>query len=584
MGEKPLYIAKSDESDAEISEIQHRLKNMLWTISGDYSLETEVDTALFCHSKNMALYDAVRKGGFQKFFKPELLEQYLEHIFLMGAEPSVVLPIAWLCIDSAVFSKVVKERPGVAELRMLALSDTIKKDTQRLTHTDWGALEECYLCFCLFGMVKDAGKQRYVERICRLQGTDSTAEVIRCLDEVYGQAYEKGFADKFKGFGLFYGASGEGEKSDFGELGEDGACEDDRIANLLTDSVEEDTAKKTDGQAAVVLADETIAQAKNYIELNYGKSYLTKQEQKRLTVKLCVENHKDKKLHFTEGLLWKGVADTFQAQYAKRVWDENREALKANEAVVRQNVCKLADTLRHALLTRDDKEIFSSECGRICIPRLWNVGRTNNRKLFEKEFIQERMDFVVEVLIDSSGSQQVRQSQVALQGYTISAALTEACLPHRVTGFCTFGDYTVLKRYRDYEDLPEADLKLLEFCGSANNRDGLAVRAAAHSLLSRKEERKILIILSDGVPNDIITGKSKSKDFIPYCREYAVKDTAKEVYRLRNKGISVMGIFVGDEEALGVEKQIFGNDFAYIRDVANFSNVVGRYLREKIIG
>ena len=585
-------------AEDEIVGKELRLKNMLWTISGDYSLEKKPDASSFRYSEYIALYDAIRIGSFEKYFSSNLLRQYLYHVLLMGAEPTVLMPLARLCIDSAVWKKEVLERPGVEEIRRKAFLDTLSKERGRLTHTDWGMLEESYLRYCLFGTAEDVKRRSYVEKICTLEDEESTAGVIGVLDAVYCQAYEKGFADKFKGFGLHYEAAGGGKEADPDKDGGDEEVSDDtddRIANLLADSAEEDEERKQKADGSpVILADETMAQSKSYIERNYGSSYMTKQEQKHLIRKLCTGAHRERSLHFTEGLIEEEEADsgngsakegeTSQLQYARKVLAENEEVLNHNKIVVRQNIISLADTLLRALSTRDDKEIFSSECGRLCIPKLWNVGRTSNRRLFEREFVQEQTDFVVDVLIDSSGSQQTRQSRVAVSGYTISSALTLAGLPHRVMGFCTFGEYTVFRRFRDYDDAAERDLKILEFYGSANNRDGLAVRAASCDLLRRKEENKILIILSDGVPNDIITGKSKSKDFIPYCKEYAVKDTAKEVFLLRNKGIDVMGIFVGEEEALFAEKQIFGNDFAYIRDISGFSNIVGRYLRERIMG
>ena len=58
----------------------------------------------------------------------------------------------------------------------------------------------------------------------------------------------------------------------------------------------------------------------------------------------------------------------------------------------------------------------------------------------------------MEVLIDASGSQQGRQALVALQGYIISEALSIVKIPQRVMGFCTFGDFTIMQRFRDYED------------------------------------------------------------------------------------------------------------------------------------
>ena len=257
--------------------------------------------------------------------------------------------------------------------------------------------------------------------------------------------------------------------------------------------------------------------------------------------------------------------------------------------MTRQNIQQLAETLKRALLTRTEKEICSSEYGKICVTKLWNVGRTENRRLFEWEIIRENTDFVVEILMDASGSQQNRQSLVALQGYIISEALSQVGIAHRVMSFCTVGAYTVLNRFRDYEDDREKNGRIFEFYGSANNRDGLAIRAAADSLEKREEENKILIVLSDGKPNDVMAGsqnpvygEKKEKKKIPYCLEYGVKDTAGEIRKLRNRKIAVLGVFAGEEEDLQAEKKIFGKDFAYIHDITDFANVVGRYLKKQI--
>ena len=46
-----------------------------------------------------------------------------------------------------------------------------------------------------------------------------------------------------------------------------------------------------------------------------------------------------------------------------------------------------------------------------------------------------------------------------------------------------------------------------------------------------------------------------------------------------SQGVYVLGVFAGREKDLAAEKKIFGRDFAYIRDIQNFSRVTGRYLR-----
>ena len=189
----------------------------------------------------------------------------------------------------------------------------------------------------------------------------------------------------------------------------------------------------------------------------------------------------------------------------------------------------------------------------------------------------------MEVLIDASGSQRDRTSRVALQGYILSEALSQAGIPHSVFGFCSFWDYTVMRRFRDFDEGREANSRIFEFYASANNRDGLAVRTAGNALLNRPEDQKILIVLSDGRPNDIIVNRPGSKNPTPYFGDYAIKDTATEIRKLRNQGIAVLGVFAGAEKDLLAEQKIFGKDFAYIKDIRNFSRVTGAYLKKQVL-
>lgn len=69
---------------------------------------------------------------------------------------------------------------------------------------------------------------------------------------------------------------------------------------------------------------------------------------------------------------------------------------------------------------------------------------------------------------------------------------------------------------------------------------------------------------------------------IPYVGELAVRDTALEVRKARNLGISVLGIFIGDEEDLAIERKIFGKEFVYTQKIENFAHIVGTYLRKQM--
>ena len=202
--------------------------------------------------------------------------------------------------------------------------------------------------------------------------------------------------------------------------------------------------------------------------------------------------------------------------------------------------------------------------------------------LFRLEQRRNSLDFVVDILVDASGSQRPRQENVTLQTYILAETLSRLHIPFRVMSFCTFWDYTILHRMRDYDDPREKNSNIFEYITSSNNRDGLAVKAAGIDLLKRQEDRKLLILLSDGKPYDVLVNRPNARNPKPYRDDYALHDTATEVRRLRQQGVSVLGVFVGEETELMAEQKIFGKDFAYARDIRNFSHMVGSYLRRKI--
>ena len=565
--------------------MENRLQNLLWTVSEDYNCDVKINPADLQKSPEIAFYNMVLQGAFQKYFDAEFFETYIKKKIQYGAEPSVLSLISKLCIDSAVSEKICTERRGIENIRRKAFRETLKKDAFRFSHTDWDYLEYCYLEFQLYQKAVNPKLQSLLLKIAALSHTDSIKDVCKCIDEVYHTAYEKGFAEYFKGISRdTSGLKSATEDSDETEE-QDNLISDEDTVNIFSGHVDaQDNGKQDKSNVRLLALDKQSSEhLEKYIELNYGKSILPPNEKSRLQKQMCTGIHEDCKLHITKGVLHNQAVINAKTDYVKRIKEENLHVYKKNFLLTRQNILSLSNLLKRALLTRTERELCTSEYGTICPEKLWNLGRTDNSMLFKRELLQDNSDFVVEVLIDASGSQQRRQSLVALQGFIISRALSLAQIPHRVTGFCTFGSYTILNEYRDYLDNSDADENIFEFYGSANNRDGLAIRAVADSLDKQPQENKILIVLSDGNPNDIIAANSRQKtEKQPYCLDFAVKDTATEIRRLRNRKISVLGVFAGEEEDLQAEKKIFGKDFAYIHDISNFANIVGHYLKKQI--
>ncbi|HIZ45012.1 MAG TPA: nitric oxide reductase activation protein [Firmicutes bacterium] len=576
------------------AEVQNRVRNLMWTVSGDYSLDIRLDVESFEKSRYISLYDAVKQGAFARYFDKDALALYVVKKTFLGADERNLMLFAQTCVDAAVYRRAVQERPGVADIRRRAFSDTIEFDYRRLTESLAGMLKFTMMKKTLDPAYRTTRKlEEAAASVQALEEASDTMDIIRTVDGLYNRLLDQTFEQKSGTLEEVLSVTLE-ELAEYGwrDFLKDTASEESfddymrRLSQSMTRTAEEEQEEKEDEgdrpAHVVKVTEEDLKKVYSYVELNFGKSYLNPLESRRLNYRLCRGPHADCSLYFTEGILKNPVRNNYQYQYALRQTEQNRRVYSQNHNLARKNISILTDILRQALVRRSETEYTRDDHGQIVPNLLWKVGRTNDRRLFSRILGRHSSDFVVDVLIDASGSQRVRQSKVALQGYIISRALSNVFLPHRVMSFCTFWDYTVLHRFRDYDDDRSSDKNIMEYTTSSNNRDGLAIRAAAEGLLGRQEENKILIVLSDGRPNDIIVNRPNSKNPHSYGGDYAVQDTAGEVRKVRGMGISVLGVFAGKEADLAAEKKIFGKDFAYIRDIANFSNVVGEYLKRQL--
>ena len=574
-------------------EAENRVRNLMWTVSGDYSLDTKLDMDSFERSRYISLYDAVKQGAFAKYFDKNALALYVVKKQFLGAEAGPLMTLAQTAVDLAVHKRAGAERSGVADLRLRAFHDVIELgDFRSLSESMAGRVKYTVMRQALEPGYQTTKKlMEAAEELHGLEHAETTMDIIRAVDHLYNQLFDQAFEKRQGDLEEVLSVSLE-ELAEYGwkdflkDLAVEESFEDymRRVSQKMLQTGEEEEAKENTPPVTrvVKVSEEDLKKVYSYVELNFGRSYLTPLEQARADQKLCRGAHVDCSLYYTEGILRNPVKNNYQYQYAKRQAEENRRFLRQHANLAKKHILGLSQILKRALQKRSEPEYRRDDHGQVVPALLWKVGRCEDRRLFSRRFQRASSEFVVDVLMDASGSQQVRQPRIAFQGYLISCALSEAGLPHRVMSFCTFWDYTVIHRFRDYEDDKSADDNILEYTTSSNNRDGLAIRAAADGLLSRQEENRILIVLSDGRPNDMVINRPGSKNPKPYGGEYAVRDTASEVRRARNLGISVLGVFAGREEDLDAEKKIFGRDFAYIREIENFSNVVGTYLKRQM--
>ena len=440
---------------------------------------------------------------------------------------------------------------------------------------------------------KHKGIYHYIDLISSAAETADTMSLIRIIDTVYNEVADPDFSKKATLEQVLAVTMEDLTEFDWHDYLSEEMYEDalesymeqltSNVAGMenvdVTREMEEERQSK---QKITVLPPEALEKAHTYVELNFGKTYLSELEEKRINQLMCRDIHSDCSLYFTEGILKSPVKRNYQYEYAKRLKNKNIWLYHDKHRIVKRNISLLTEMLKKSLVIKSENQEILSDRGMIVPSRLWRLGRSSDAQVFKRELKGDSSDFVVDVLIDASGSQMSRQGEVALQAYIISEALSNAELPHRVMSYCTFWDYTILHRFREYDDPRSANENIFNYVTSSNNRDGLAIRAAGYGLLNREEEKKILIILSDGRPYDVIVNRPNAKNPAPYHGKYAITDTAAQIRKLRSQGVSVLGVFAGEEKDLATEKKIFGKDFAYIRNITGFSKIVGRYLTKQL--
>ena len=426
-------------------EIENRIRNLYWTVSGNYGENIKLDTVSFSRSPWVSLYDAVKQGAFSRYFDRNAFGLYLVKKLYYGADEQALTNVAQLAVDSAVYKKISAERKGVAEIRKKAFSDLLDYDFTRLASYYLGQIKICMMQQAVRGQTghEQARMQQALDMLAGLRDTEDTMEIIRVTDAMYNWLvdpyFEKNHGDLEKVLAVTMEDLQEFNWKDY--LEEEAAEEDlTQVLNQVnqavaqTGEVPSEEEKKETRMKRVLVDAEAAEKMYSYIELNYGRSYLSAGEQKRLNRSLCRGAHADCSLYFTDGILSNMVKRNYQSEYARRSKSENLRVYGHYTRVAKRNIEVLADTLRRALVARSERETVKSEYGSIVPSRLWKLGRSHDKKLFERVLKKDSSEFVVHVLIDASGSQRSRQSLVALQGYIISEALSSVQIPHRVMG------------------------------------------------------------------------------------------------------------------------------------------------------
>ena len=246
---------------------------------------------------------------------------------------------------------------------------------------------------------------------------------------------------------------------------------------------------------------------------------------------------------------------------------EYRERLDRRIAGQGVNIARLARELRALLAvpTRDGWDGDQEE-GRIDGRRLAQlVASPTERRLFRTERLEPVADCMVSFLIDCSGSMKEHSESVAMLVDVLARALEQAGVTSEILGFTT-GAWNGGRAQRDWirAGKPAHPGRLNERCHLVfkaaetpwrrarpaiaallkddlfrEGFDGEAVDWACARLLARTEERKLLLVISDGSPMDSATHLANDAHYLDHHLRDVV-DRCKQA-----GGVEIVGVGVG---------------------------------------
>lgn len=203
-----------------------------------------------------------------------------------------------------------------------------------------------------------------------------------------------------------------------------------------------------------------------------------------------------------------------------------------------------------------------------------NIVRNDGKIFYKMKLPNGQADIAVCLLIDESGSMSC--SDRITKARAAALIIHDFCkgleIPLAVYGHTEDADVE-LYSYAEYDSLDGNDAyRIMDMSSRSGNRDGAALRYAAERLMTRTEDIKLLILISDGQPAaDGYYGTAAEADLRGIKQEYS------------RKGIHLFSAAIGDDKPN--IKRIYGDGFLDISDLnrlpVNLGNLIIRYIKQK---
>lgn len=598
-----------------------RARNFIWAAAENYEFDPLF--LAFAPDGTADMYLNLVIGLTYKWYDHEKIDDFFNQ--LGGKDQELYEGLLWIGLENALYQKERRTRSAMEDLRREYALNNLNRYRD---HREYARIEQIRNAHCREILGQLSGVKAEEEEI--LHAFSYTEEMT--TDDILEQTREnlwKYFSYRpakiVKKEGVYFLQKVAGAFHSVGKVS----------ATYVRANNYEDKGAGGDGKAGVMdrskhyLVQFSLKndpeEARKYVEACFGKSMYPQTEQERIERKICVDKHKNCHVLFTKGnppeifrkkklgnyeklsvvnalkkeesaeknsIELEGYSNMtgkrekreileFQKEAAYQ-YEKNKQYYEKNHAIHQNSIRKLTEKLRICLETQDETFPEMATNGKIKPREVWKAVYLDNPRVFERKEEVEIPGFSVDILIDASSSRKQMQEQIAAQAYVLAKSLDACGIPAQIYSYCSIRGFTVMRIFKDYKE-EQAGNEVFRYVAAGNNRDGLALRAAGHLMEASKKSRRILLVLTDASPmDDQNIGEGAFYANKEYTDQPAVEDTAREVQKLKQKGIQVIGIFMGSVKAGETAREIFGRELVRIQNINDFAGAVGRVLGEVI--
>ena len=564
----------------EVNDLQRRrAENIIWNAARSHDFTP--DFKAYDAEARADLYWNTIIGAVRRHYDYPKIEELFRG-FQTEEDSDVYEGLLWLGLENAVFEKEREERPVLESLRRDYAEHYL---AQLFTTHDLPFYDTMALAHYRRALGLENKLDPYTENLLdelefsRDMSTEEIVERARDLFERWFQIrLKEKEAERKKRripFGLRKGKTVKGRYRKFG-LGFA-----DHPSNIYGGQ-----RVGPQGNEEQRLTSMSAQELRAFMEAKYGKSAFNSRETAELERSVCTGNHAACHVLITRGekgsaKIQNGFEALKREREAKQI-EANRLFYTKHLAQRRTSIERLSGKIQNSVLLHLQPSPVRANSGALEGGRAWRALHLNDERVFIREEQNDVGDLSVDILLDASTSQKNRQEIVSNQGFVIAESLDRCNIPCRVMSFCSMTGYTILRIFRDYRERGAND-RIFEYVSNGCNRDGLGIRMAHHLMLKQSCDHKILIVLSDAKPNDVVRMRPKESDeFVNYEMQQGIRDTAFEVRSARADGIAVICVFTGDDEDVPSAKLIYGRDFARIQSLDKLADTVGMLLQNQI--